>query len=160
MIPVPKAAAANIAPNNASHLGSGSVGLSITIGKEAERILTASSAISDTIGFAFGAATLTTACAMALRPLGPAISAGSVIINSGSYKVREGTTASSRPVTLPSSPVIPQMLVISEPANVVGIAIFGSPSFNANAFPSPVVEPPPIETVQSAFFCSTSLIAS
>ena len=47
--------------------------------------------------------------------------------------------------------VSPQMGVASEPEYVVGTARIGSRCSNAMAFASPMVEPPPMATQQSAF---------
>lgn len=54
-------------------------------------------------------------------------------------------------VVLRPSCVSPRIGVISLPAYVVGIQICGRPVLILIALPSPMVEPPPILTTQSAF---------
>ena len=87
---------------------------------------------------------------MAFMPLVTVNSSGSVSVNSGSYITVRGSTRTSLPVRFKPPSVMPKIGVISEPAYVVGIASIGRPDSSAIALPSPVVDPPPIATAQSA----------
>jgi hypothetical protein len=87
---------------------------------------------------------------MAFTPLAALVEAGSIIVKFTSYMTVAGRILGSVLVLFFPSFVSPRIGVISEPEYVVGIHMCGSPVLIDMAFPSPMVDPPPIEMIESA----------
>ncbi len=103
------------------------------------------------IGLLLWATRAPTACAVAFMPLGIITDMGRSSVNSASYMiVLACMLGDAFCVRLPFL-IIPCRAVVSDPDNVVGIAMIGSANSSATALANPTALPPPYEIRQSAF---------